>query len=129
MISIRNFTQDLAECRDVMLAGGKGASLGRLIRAGFPVPNGFVVNTRAYRLAQKEAASAGKPMEIPAQAAGEILRGYQTMGAGAVAVRSSATAEDMAAASMAGQCDTFLDVEGETAVLGKPGCAAPPSLP
>ncbi|MGA2544329.1 MAG: PEP/pyruvate-binding domain-containing protein [Verrucomicrobiota bacterium] len=117
MISLQEFTQDLEECREVMLVGGKGASLGRLIRAGFPVPNGFVVNTRAYRLAQKEAASAGKPMEIPAQAAGEILREYQTMGAGAVAVRSSATAEDMAAASMAGQCDTFLDVEGETALL------------
>ena len=63
-----------------MLAGGKGASLGRLIRAGFPVPNGFVVNTRAYRLAQEEAASAGKPMEMPAQAAEEIRQAYKTMG-------------------------------------------------
>jgi phosphohistidine swiveling domain-containing protein len=117
MISIRRFTQDLVDCREVMLVGGKGASLGRLMRAGFPVPNGFVVNTGAYRLAQEEAASAGKPMEIPAQVAEEILHGYKTMAAGAVAVRSSATAEDLATASMAGQCETFLDVDGETGLL------------
>jgi len=113
MISTRSFTQDLDECRDVLLVGGKGASLGRLIRAGFPVPNGFVVNTRAWRLAQEGATSGGKPMEIPARVAGEILQAYQTMAAGAVAVRSSATAEDMAAASMAGQCETFIGVQRE----------------
>ena len=107
----------MEEGRDVLLAGGKGACLGRLIRAGFPVPGGFVVNTRAYRLAREKAAPAGKPMEIPAQAAGEILQGYRNMGAGGVAVRSSATAEDLAAASMAGQCESFLDVKGETALL------------
>jgi pyruvate,water dikinase len=87
MISIRRFTQDLVDCREVRLVGGKGASLGRLMRAGFPVPNGFVVNTGAYRLAQEEAATAGNPMEIPAQVAEEILHGYKTMAAGAVAVR------------------------------------------
>jgi phosphoenolpyruvate synthase/pyruvate phosphate dikinase len=57
---LREFTQDLVDCREAMLAGGKGASLGRLIRAEFSVPTGFVVNTRAYRLAREEAASAGK---------------------------------------------------------------------
>jgi len=117
MISIRRFTQDLVDCREVRLVGGKGASLGRLMRAGFPVPNGFVVNTGAYRLAQEEAATAGNPMEIPAQVAEEILHGYKTMAAGAVAVRSSATAEDSATASLAGQCETFLDVDGETGLL------------
>ena len=34
---------------DVDLAGGKGANLGELTRAGLPVPNGFVVTTDAYR--------------------------------------------------------------------------------
>ena len=100
-----------------MVAGGKGASLGRLIRAGFPVPSGFVVNTRAYRMAREEAVSACKTLEIPAQAAVEIRHAYKSMGAGAVAVRSSATAEDLAAASMAGQCETFLNVQGETGLL------------
>ncbi len=117
MISTRCFTQDLVDCRDVMLAGGKGTSLGRLIRAGFPVPGGFVVNTRVWRLAREEAASVGKPVEIPPQVAREISYYYNTMAAGAVAVRSSATAEDLAAASMAGQCETFLNVEGEAELL------------
>jgi len=114
---LREFTQDLVDCREAMLAGGKGASLGRLIRAEFSVPTGFVVNTRAYRLAREEAASAGKAAEVPAQAAEEIRHAYKSMGGGAVAVRSSATAEDLAAASMAGQCETFLNVQGETGLL------------
>ena len=117
MIATRTFTRDLAECREVAEVGGKGASLGRLIRAGFPVPRGFVVNTDAYRLAREEAAAAGKPLQIPSTVADEIRRAYQAAGAGRVAVRSSATAEDLAAASMAGQCETFLDVEGEEALL------------
>jgi pyruvate,water dikinase len=53
MMFPRIFTQELVECSDVSLTGGKGASLGRLIRAGFPVPDGFVVNTRAWRLARE----------------------------------------------------------------------------
>ena len=117
MMFPRIFTQELVECSDVSLTGGKGASLGRLIRAGFPVPDGFVVNTRAWRLAREGATTGGKPMEIPARVAGEILQAYQTMATGTVAVRSSATAEDMAAASMAGQCETFLDVQGEPELL------------
>jgi pyruvate,water dikinase len=117
MIFTRGFTQELVECRDILLVGGKGASLGRLIRAGFPVPNGFVVNTLAFRLAVEEAVSAGKPLEMPSRAADEIRQAYRTMADGAVAVRSSATAEDLAAASMAGQCETFLNVEGEAALL------------
>ena len=117
MILARSFTQDLFECREVALVGGKGASLGRLIRAGFPVPNGFVVNTQTYRLAQEAAASGSKPFTLPAPAVEEIRQAYRMMGGGAVAVRSSATAEDLAAASMAGQCETFLDVEGESDLL------------
>ncbi len=48
---------DLAEIRENALAlvGGKGLNLGRLTRAGLPVPPGFVVTTEAYRL--RESAS------------------------------------------------------------------------
>lgn len=106
------FTQTLAECRDVAVAGGKAANLGKLIRAGFPVPDGFVVTTRAYRYA-RAAGESGLPVEV----AEEIRTAYRNMGSGSVAVRSSATAEDMAGASMAGQYETFLDIEGETALV------------
>jgi pyruvate,water dikinase len=108
------FTQTLAECRDVAVAGGKAANLGRLIRAGFPVPDGFVVTTRAYRYARAQAGVMGG---LPEEVAEEIRTAYRGMGGGSVAVRSSATAEDMAGASMAGQYETFLDIEGETALV------------
>lgn len=113
----RQFTSDLAGCDDVLLAGGKGTSLGRLIRGGFPVPPGFVVNTRAYQLAREAAGSGAGPIELPPGVAEEILQAYRTMDAGTVAVRSSATAEDLAAASMAGQCESILDVTGEENLL------------
>jgi pyruvate,water dikinase len=114
MIFTRHFTLDLAECDEVLLAGGKGASLGRLIRGGFPVPPGFVVTTRAYRMAHEAALCTSGSIELTPEMAEEICQAYRAMGAGTVAVRSSATAEDLASASMAGQCETILDVEGET---------------
>ncbi len=46
MIRPPPYTQDLADCRDAAHVGGKADNLGRLIRAGFPVPGGFVVTTR-----------------------------------------------------------------------------------
>ena len=122
-------TAPLASVRatDVATAGGKGASLGELVAGGFPVPDGFVVVTRAYRLA---AAAAGVDPEYPAAAARrlrenpvpdviarDVLDAYRAFGGGPVAVRSSATAEDRAEASFAGQQDTFLDVDGETSLL------------
>ncbi|WP_244945086.1 PEP/pyruvate-binding domain-containing protein [Couchioplanes caeruleus] len=80
------------------LVGGKAAGLGRLIRHGERVPPGFCVTTEAYRTGV-----------IPEA---EIAEAYERLGAGPVAVRSSATAEDLPDASFAGQQDTFLDVEG-----------------
>ncbi|HZK80012.1 MAG TPA: PEP/pyruvate-binding domain-containing protein, partial [Humisphaera sp.] len=112
------FTLGLADCRDNALVGGKAASLGRLVRAGFPVPDGFVLTTIAYRSAQKESSgSATNGHAIPHEMAREILAEYRHIGRGPVAVRSSATAEDMAGASMAGQYETFLDIEGDAALL------------
>ena len=74
----------LSEAGDVALVGGKAASLGEMLRAGLPVPGGFVVTTAAYRAVQ------GRD-EIPPDLADEIARHYRSMGSGLVAVRSSAT--------------------------------------
>src|SRR5215217_1733889 len=113
---------------DIALAGGKGANLGELSRAGLPVPGGFVLTTAAYdafveasgikgevvALAMRaedpvsyEAASARigalfSRGEFPRELADEVRAAYGRMardGETAVAVRSSATTEDLAGAS------------------------------
>ena len=89
---------------DLSRAGGKGANLGELLRAGFRVPDGFVVTTAAFT------AAAGGP--TPADVERAITEAYRTMGAGRVAVRSSATAEDLPGAAFAGLQDTFLNICG-----------------
>lgn len=134
------------------VAGGKGANLSRLTRAGFPVPAGFVVTTAAYRafveanhLADDVAAAcreldASQPASfdsaseairarfdagtLPADLAAEIVRAYRALAPAAadatgpaVAVRSSATAEDLPEASFAGQQETYLNVRGEAGLL------------
>ena len=78
-------------------AGGKARGLGALIAAGFPVPEGFVA--------------------MPETRREEIVAAYRRMGSGRVAVRSSAAEEDSDYLSYAGQFDTFLNVEGEEALL------------
>ena len=95
---------------DVALVGGKGANLGELVQAGFAVPPGFVVTTDAYR-----ASLAGH--EVPEGVRTEILAAYAALGQPPVAVRSSATVEDLAGASFAGQLDTSLNVRGDDALL------------
>jgi phosphohistidine swiveling domain-containing protein len=107
--------------------GGKGANLARLVRLGVPVPPGFVVTTDSYRAtivkngllgAEPEVLRARLPeAEIPTDIARAVIEGYKRLGAGAVAVRSSATAEDLPDASFAGQHDTLLDVTGSDALL------------
>jgi len=112
---------------DVAGAGGKGANLGELTCAGFPVPDGFVLTTTAYAVAAR---AAGVDPRDPAAAA-ERLRAapvprviadtardaFTALGGGPVAVRSSATAEDLPGASFAGQQDTILSVTSEEALL------------
>lgn len=85
------------------LVGGKAAGLAALIRLGERVPDGFCVTTEAH--------SRG---EVPRA---EVLAAYERLGSGPVAVRSSATAEDLPDASFAGQQDTFLAVEGADELL------------
>jgi rifampicin phosphotransferase len=128
------------------VVGGKGASLARLARAGFPVPPGFHVTTSAYLdfigrgglreplLAAMSAVDASDPatfeaaaarisdlfagQPVPAPTAAAIAGAYAALGHEApVAVRSSATVEDLPGMSAAGQHDTYLNVHGEAAVL------------
>src|SRR5712692_9473757 len=82
---------DAVDAADAARVGGKAANLGELKRAGFNVPDGFVV--------------IGEPSENLA----ETLRAF---GGGPLAVRSSAVAEDLVDASFAGQYETFLNVQG-----------------
>jgi len=126
------------------LVGGKGASLARMAAAGLPVPSGFHITTAAYErfvdenhLRQKilaaapqadaaamaEAASAQiqsliEGGTVPDDVAAAIRQRYQALGADtAVAVRSSATAEDLPGMSFAGQLETYLNVRGADAVV------------
>jgi pyruvate,water dikinase len=118
-------TLDFTRIDGTMLAtvGGKAANLGVLTAAGLPVPPGFCVTTEAYRRV-----AASVPLDdvrdvllnvrIPADMADEIRARYLELGPDMpVAVRSSATAEDLPFASFAGQQDTFLNVVGVDDVL------------
>jgi pyruvate,water dikinase len=94
--------------------GGKGLSLGLLHAAGFPVPPGFCITTTAYLLYRPAlVGAAGSGTDLT----DEIIDRYRKLGSGLVAVRSSATAEDAAQTSFAGQQETILGVGGEQAVL------------
>jgi pyruvate,water dikinase len=110
------------------IVGGKGASLAECARAGFPVPAGFCITASAYRsflsttgldqldskaLDSKDIISAPMPNELRAL----IADAYASLGHCMVAVRSSATAEDSAEASYAGQLETYLGVEGSDEVV------------
>ncbi|WP_340682600.1 PEP/pyruvate-binding domain-containing protein [Amycolatopsis coloradensis] len=85
------------------LVGGKAAGLGQMIKAGERVPDGFCLTVEAYT-----------SRDLPEK---ELLDAYERLGGGRVAVRSSATAEDLPDASFAGQQDTFLDVDGAAALV------------
>src|SRR5512133_2768961 len=118
---------------DLAVAGGKGANLGELVRAGLPVPDGFVVTTAAYatvisslKLMINERAAAGEGAAIradveaatmPEDIHAAISDAYGALGWGPVAVRSSATAEDLLGAAFAGQQDTYLNVVGQGTVI------------
>lgn len=133
---------------DVVLAGGKGANLGEMTRAGMPVPPGFIVTAKAYfdfldilglrdkiaqalkdidynntRMLDKISTTIKHLItvaEMPQDIVSEIKSAYRDLSGAEdmyVAVRSSATAEDLPKASFAGQQATFLNVRGEDAVV------------
>ena len=97
--------------------GGKGVNLGKLTQAGFPVPKGFCITTDAYHLSVEGLSvlndSSVKAVELSPELVAAIHTARETLQTTKVAVRSSATAEDLAAASFAGQQDTFLNVSAD----------------
>ena len=122
--------------------GGKALNLGIMSSGGLPVPGGFCVTTEAYRLvvadrlddlmgeladatdasaaatAAEEARRRVLAIELPEELRTAIIDRYNDLGDDEpVAVRSSATAEDLAYASFAGQQDTYLNVIGPAALL------------
>lgn len=115
---IKHFS-DIAE-NDLTLVGGKALNLGKLTQAEFNVPPGFCVTTDAFR-----SSVSGLSEQTPENIIGLTLepniieaihRARETLNTGKVAVRSSATAEDLQDASFAGQQDTFLNVEDDELV-------------
>ena len=125
--------------------GGKAANLGETMGAGLPVPPGFCLTTEAYRravgpagledvhaalaatgtndlagLATLAARARGLilAVDVPPEIADAVRESYAALGTNVpVAVRSSATAEDLPLASFAGQQDTYLNVVGDDSVL------------
>ncbi len=100
---------DALNREDASLVGTKAATLGRLRAAGFAVPDGFVVS-----------GVAASDLEQP-NVRSTIASALEALGAGAVAVRSSAAAEDLADASFAGQYESVLGVNGLEDVLAAIG--------
>ncbi len=99
-----------AGAESTALLGGKGNALAALTRAGFRVPAGFVLTTEATA----ELSGGAWPADLEAA----FVAAYDNLsdaGTVPVAVRSSATGEDAADASFAGQHETILDVEGSEA--------------
>ncbi len=137
---------------DTAIAGGKGASLGEMTQAGIQVPPGFVILAPAFDEFLKitdlnveldaildqvnhevmhevddasekiKALILGK--EIPASMAKEIISAFDELDAEFVAVRSSATSEDSAAAAWAGQLDTYLNTTEENLLANVKKCWA-----
>lgn len=136
---------------DVSIVGGKGANLGEMTKAGFNVPNGFIVTSHAYYDFIRENNLSVKISHLLSTAdinntkslgqvsqhiknlilngklsdnlTKEIVSSYNKLGSlfkdCLVAVRSSATAEDLPGASFAGQQETFLNVKGDAVLLKK----------
>ena len=144
---VLDFTQ--VDKDDIAHVGGKGANLGEMTQAGFPVPPGFIVTSHAYYYFLKVNQLKDKltkelflldhhdpenlqriterirqhiiGAEIPKDLGRSIIKAYEKLGGklkhALVAVRSSATAEDLPDASFAGQQETFLNISGEATLI------------
>jgi pyruvate,water dikinase len=145
---IVTFFKDIDK-NDLPLVGGKGANLGEMTQAGFPVPNGFAVTVEGYDRFLEENELHGylldvleesdvkdpeslesasqkiqrkiRSLHIPDDVAQETIKGYKKLSGrfkkALVAVRSSATAEDLPGASFAGQQATYLNIKGDANLL------------
>ncbi len=131
------------------LVGGKGANLGEMTKAKFPVPPGFAVTVESYDIFLKESGISDQINEIlkntdvhktrklqrsakkiqnivnkskiPKEVSDATIKAYKKLSKSTkhalVAVRSSATAEDLPGASFAGQQETFLNIKGDANLL------------
>lgn len=143
-----SFFRDIDK-HDLPSVGGKGANLGEMTKAGFPVPNGFAVTVEAYDrfleendlhkflvdvLAQTDVKNPDsletaanhiqrkiKTCQVPEEVARETIKAYKKLSGvfkkALVAVRSSATAEDLPSASFAGQQATYLNIKGDALLI------------
>jgi len=131
--------------KDIGTVGGKGANLGEMLKNDFPVPPAFIVTADAFWSFLEETKTKDSVFSvlrnvdvndsddlekkseeikkiitganIPWTTEVDILDAYRKLDNGFVAVRSSATAEDLPEASFAGQQETFLNVKGEQTLL------------
>ncbi len=127
---------------DVTLAGGKGASLGEMTRAGIPVPNGFVILSTTFdrfieeadlnveldaildkvkyqdmgsiENASEEIRSLILTAKMPLDIAKDVEKNFKKLGVEFVAIRSSATSEDNSTAAWAGQLESYLNTTEKT---------------
>lgn len=88
----------------IELAGGKGASLGEMMRVGINVPRGFVVGARVYEYFLEKG-------DITEEIKTQIIDCFNALNVERVIVRSSALSEDSADASWAGQLESYLDIQ------------------
>jgi pyruvate,water dikinase len=137
---------------DVPLVGGKTASLGEMLSMKLPVPDGFAVTADAYRyfikknklekkirrmikssgnrkIEELKIAGAGirsliEDAELPKDLEKKILSAFKKLNCRYVAVRSSATAEDLPSASFAGQQESFLNVTEKDLLNSVKSCFA-----
>ncbi len=138
--------------KDVSLVGGKTASLGEMISFGLPVPDGFAVTAEAYRefikhnkldkriretltsidiKKIKELKWAGSEIRgmidsavFPEEMEVKIIEAFRALGSRFVAVRSSATAEDLPDASFAGEQESYLNVDEKNLLVRIKNCFA-----
>jgi len=148
------FVKNLKEIgkNDVAIAGGKGSSLGEMIKSKIPVPEGFIVLSKAFQdfikqtdldvdidaildkvdtkkvhtveEASEKIQSLILNKEIPDKISKAIVRSFDDLGVKYVAVRSSATSEDNVATAWAGQLDTFLNTTKKTLLENVKKCWA-----
>jgi pyruvate,water dikinase len=147
MANVKALTLDLTKVtkNELGIAGGKAANLGELMKSNFPVPKGFVLTTEAYesflesndlkdfirkslgRIDYSDYTSIEKnasaiqeyfsKSQLPAAVSQQIKKMYSHLNSRNVAVRSSATAEDLPTASFAGQYESFLNIRDVEQVL------------
>ncbi|HEY4515824.1 MAG TPA: PEP/pyruvate-binding domain-containing protein [Candidatus Paceibacterota bacterium] len=132
---------DILNKKDTDIAGGKGASLGEMIQAGIPIPDGFVLLSSAFdyflqetdlvqeieailatvdhevihtvEFASEKIRDLIENTEIPEEISKEVITGFNILGSKFLAVRSSATAEDGSENAWAGQLESFLNTDKE----------------